>query len=104
MFESCQGVSQSQIRSLSPGSIPSDTNSVPLIVEGSGFTPHSQIMWNGSTLDTMFIDSHHLQTTITQETFESFGGGTSAQISVGSPGCPMSGNSAARDLTISHAD
>jgi hypothetical protein len=52
----------------------------------------------------MFIDSHHLQTTITQETFESFGGGTSAQISVGSPGCPMSGNSAARDLTISHAD
>jgi len=104
IFESCQGVSQSQIHSLSPGSIPSDTHSVPLIVEGSGFTPQSQIMWNGSTLDTTFIDSHHLRTTITQETFDSFGGGTSAQISVGSQGCPISGNSATRDLAISHAD
>lgn len=104
MFESCEGVSQSQIRSLSPGSIPSDTNSVPLIVKGSGFTPRSLIMWNGSTLDTTFVDSHHLQTTITQETFDSFGGGTSVQISVGSQGCTIGANSATRDLAISHAD
>ena len=44
MFVSCQGVSQAQITSISPGHIPSDTNSVPLTVAGSGFTPQSQIM------------------------------------------------------------
>jgi hypothetical protein len=105
MFESCQGVSQAQITSLSPSNIPGDTNSVPLIVEGSGFTPQSQIMWNGSTLETTFLDSHHLQTTITHETFDDFGGsaGSSVKISVGSrsPGCPISGDSATVDLVIS---
>jgi hypothetical protein len=104
MFESCQGVSQAQINSLSPSNIPSDANSVPLIVEGSGFTPQSQIMWNGSTLETTFLDSHHLQTTITQETFDDFGGsaGSRVQISVGSKisGCPISGNSATLELVI----
>src|ERR1017187_7623183 len=102
MFESCQGVSQAQINSLSPSNIPSDANSVPLTVDGSGFTPQSQILWNGSTLDTTFMDSHHIQATITQETFESFGGsaGSSVQISVRSQGsvCPISGDSATLDL------
>src|SRR6266404_5784652 len=51
MFVSCQGVSQAQITSLSPGKIPSDVNSVPLTVAGNGFTPRSQITWNGSTGD-----------------------------------------------------
>jgi hypothetical protein len=105
MFESCQGVSQAQINSLSPSNIPNDANSVPLIVEGSGFTPQSQIMWNGSTLETTFLDSHHLQTTITQATFADFGGsaGSRVQISVGSQGsgCPISGNSATLVLVIS---
>lgn len=104
MFESCQGVSQAQINSISPGNIPGDANSVPLVVEGSGFTPHSQVMWNGSTLETKFLDSHHLQTTITRETFVDFGGsaGSSVKISVGSLGfgCPIRGNSATRDLVI----
>jgi len=101
MFVSCQGVSQAQITSISPGKIPSDANSVPLTVAGSGFTPQSQIMWNGSTLETTFLDSRHLQTTITQETFESFGGGSSVRISVSQGlGCPISGNSAALDLVI----
>jgi len=106
MFESCQGVSQAQISALSPGSIPSDANSVPLIVEGSGFTPRSQILWNGSTLETTFLDSRHLQTTITQEIIDDFGGGSTVQISVGSQGlgCPINGNSATRDLVINHAE
>ncbi len=101
MFVSCQGVSQAQITSISPGKIPSDANSVPLTVAGSGFTPQSQIMWNGSTLETTFLDSRHLQATITQETFESFGGRSSVRISVSQGlGCPISGNSAALDLVI----
>jgi hypothetical protein len=73
-------------------------------VDGSGFTPQSLILWNGSTLDTTFIDAHHIQATITQETFESFGGSaaSSVQISVRSQGsgCPISGNSATLDLVI----
>ncbi len=101
MFVSCQGVSQAQITSLSPGTIPSDVNSVPLTVVGNGFTPQSLIMWNGSTLETTFLDSHHLQTTITRETLESFGSGSSVRISVSQGlGCPINGNSAALDLVI----
>ena len=101
MFVSCQGVSQAQIISISPGKIPRDANSVPLTVAGNGFTLQSQIMWNGSTLETTFLDSRHLQTTITQETFDSFGGGSSVRISVSQGlGCPISGNSAALDLVI----
>jgi|SRR5208337_4114427 len=105
-FESCEGVGQdqAQVAALSPGSIPGDANSVPLTVEGSGFTPHSQIMWNGSTLETTFLDSRHLRTTINQETFGSFGGsaGSSVQISVagGGFGCRSDGKSAALELAI----
>jgi hypothetical protein len=100
MFVSCQGVSQAHITSILPGKIPSDANSVPLTVAGSGFTPQSQIMWNGSTLETTFLDSHHLQTTITRDTFESFGGGNRVRISVSQVlGCPIGGN-AALDLVI----
>ena len=109
MFISCQGVGeQPQITSLSPDTIPSDANSVLLTVDGSGFNPQSQIMWNGSSLQTTSLDSHRLQTTITQQTFDSFGGsaGSSVQISVRSQeavtdlGCPISGNSAALALVI----
>ena len=105
-FNSCQGaVSQAQITSLSPDTISSDANSVPLTVGGSGFTPQSRILWNGSTLETTFIDSRHIQATITQETFEFFGGaaGSSVQISVRSGsgvGCPPGGNSATLVLVI----
>ena len=35
MFVSCQGISQAQITSLSPGTIPRDVNSVPLTVDSS---------------------------------------------------------------------
>ncbi len=108
IFISCQGVGeQSQITSLAPNTIPSDTNSVLLTVDGSGFTPQSQIMWNGVSLQTTFLDSHRLQTTITQQTFESFGGsaGSSIQISVrqgtvGDLGCPIEGNSGVLFLII----
>lgn len=100
MFVSCQGVSQAQITSLSPGNISKDVNSVPLTVAGNGFTPQSLIMWNGSTLETTFLDSHHLQTMITRETLESFGDGSSVRISVSQgSGCPINGN-AALDLVI----
>jgi hypothetical protein len=109
LFVSCQGVgSQPQIAALSPDTIPSDAESVLLTVNGSGFTPQSQIMWNGNTLQTTFMDSHHLQTAITRQTFDSFGGsaGSSVQISVrrqGSVdnfGCPIGGDSAALVLVI----
>ena len=108
IFLSCQGVSQSQVTSLSPDAIPSNAESVLLTADGSGFTPQSQIMWNGNALQTTFMDSHHLQTTVTQQTFDSFGGsvGNNVQISVRSQasfddlGCPIGGNSATLVLVI----
>ena len=108
-FNSCESsVPQPQITSLSPGAIPGSAASVLLTVSGSGFASQSQIMWNGSALPTTFMDSRHLQTTITQQTFDSFGGaaGSSVQISVRSQGsvavsgCPNGGNSATLDLVI----
>jgi hypothetical protein len=100
-FVSCQGVPQPQITSLSPEAISSDTESTLLTVAGNGFTPQSQIMWNANALPTTVMDSQHLQTTITQQTFESFGGsaGSSVQISsmskgnLASTGCPIDGSS-----------
>jgi len=108
-FNSCEGsVPQPQITSLSPGAVPGDAASVLLTVNGSDFVPQSQMMWNGSPLQTTFTDSRHLEATITQQTFESFGGvaGSSVQISVRSQGsiavlgCPNGGNSATLDLVI----
>jgi hypothetical protein len=101
-------VVQSQVTSLSPDAIPSNAESVLLTADGSGFTPQSLIMWNGNALQTTFMDSHHLQTTVTQQTFDSFGGsvGNNVQISVRSQasfddlGCPIGGNSATLVLVI----
>ena len=101
-------VPQPQITSLSPDSIPDDAESVPLIVNGSDFVPQSQIMWNGSALQTTFEGARQLQATITQQTLNSFGGsaGSSVQISVRSQGstaivgCPNRGNSATMVLVI----
>ena len=98
MFVSCQdSVSQPQITSLSPATIAADTEPVLLIVNGSGFVPQSQIMWNGSALQTSFMDSGQLQTTITEQILNSLGdsAGSTAQISVRSRGsgadlgCPV---------------
>jgi hypothetical protein len=108
LFLSCQGVAQSKVTSLSPDAIPSNAESVVLTVEGSGFTLQSQIIWNGNALQTTFMDSHHLQTTVSQQTFDSFGGsvGNNVQISVRSQasfddfGCPIDGNSATLVLVI----
>ena len=109
VFNSCQGsVPQPQITSLSPDTIPGDAGSVLLVVNGSAFVPQSQIMWNGSALQTTFMNPRHLQTTITQETFDSFGGsaGSNVQISVRSLGsvadlgCPIGGNSTTLVLVI----
>ena len=87
-FTSCPGsVTQPQIVSLSPDSISADTDSATLTVNGSGFLSTSQILWNGNSLPTTFIDSSHLRATITQQTFKSFGGavGSNVLISVMSP-------------------
>jgi hypothetical protein len=109
VFNSCQGsVPQPQITSLSPDAIQGDAESVLLVVNGSGFVPQSQIMWDGSALPTTFMDSRHLQTTITQQTFDSFGdsAGSIVQISIRSLtsvadlGCPIGGNSATLVLVI----
>ncbi len=101
-FTSCPGpVPQARISSLSPSAIPGNANLVPLTVSGNGFTSQSQILWNGSSLATVFTDSRHLEATITQQTFESFGGssGGNVQITVRSQGsgtvCPPGGNSEA---------
>lgn len=108
LFLSCQGVAQSQVTSVSPDAIPSNVETVLLTAEGSGFTPQSQIMWNGNALQTRFMDSHHVQTTVTQQTLDSFGGsvGNNVQISVKSQaafndfGCPIGGSSATLVLVI----
>jgi hypothetical protein len=89
-----------QIGALSPNPISADIVSVVLSVEGTGFVPQSEIQWNKSTLPTTFIDSRHLQATVTQQTFDSYGGsaGKSVMISVVLPGttsvvgCPNGGN------------
>lgn len=105
-FNNCQGsVPQPQITSFSPGSIPGNAQSVLLTVNGSGFVSQSQIMWNGNALQTTFTDSGHLEATITQQTFDFFGGskGNNVQISVrsqGSLGCPNGVNSATLVLVI----
>ena len=86
-FQSCLAdVQQPHINSLSPGNIPGDTNSVLLTVTGSDFIPQSEILWNRNRLQTTYIDSGHLQATITQQTFENFGGsaGNNVLISVDS--------------------
>jgi hypothetical protein len=111
-FTSCQGVSQIQMTSLTPDSIPGDSNLVLLTVHGSGFTPNSQIVWNGSGLQTKFKSSRQLQVTITHETFESFGGSTGDTVNISvqtqgsgsgsgpGNGCPANWNSETRALSI----
>src|SRR5215467_2753200 len=108
-FNSCVcAVTPPQIISLSPDSISMDATSVLLTVNGGGFVPQSQILWNGNALPTTFVNSRELQVTITQQTLDSFGGsaGTSVQISVMSPvfnpvvGCPNGGASTTLVLVI----
>jgi len=108
-FNSCLGIPPSpQITSLSPSVISTSVTSVVLIVIGNGFVPQSQILLNGSTMPTRFVDSQHLQTTITQQTFEQFSvaSGSSVLISVNSPmtttvvGCPVPGSSSTLVLAI----
>lgn len=85
------------------------SDSVLLTVNGNSFVRQSQILWNANPLQTTFVDSHHLQATITQQTFNSFGGsaGNSVLISVMTPGsassggCTNGGSSATLVLEIS---
>ena len=108
-FNSCLGVPATpQITLLSPSAISVTADSAVLTVKGSGLVPQSQILWNGNALPTTFMDSQHLQTTITQRTFTQFGGavGSNVLISVNSPvaatvvGCPIAGSSATLVLII----
>jgi ABC-type Fe3+ transport system permease subunit len=78
------------------------------MVIGNNFVSQSQIFWNGNALLTVFVDSQHLETTVTQQVFQQFGGspGNSVVISVNSAvtspvvGCPIGGSSATLVLTI----
>ena len=108
-FNSCLGVPVTpQITLLSPSAIPASANSDLLVVKGNGFVPQSQILWDGNALATTFIDSQHLQATITQQTFTRFGGalGSNVRISVNTPmngavlGCPIPGASSTLVLVI----
>src|SRR5215467_6031529 len=74
-FNSCLGIPPApQITALSPNAISANTQSVLLIVIGNNFVSQSQIFWNGNALPTVFDDSQHLATTITQQIFQQFGG------------------------------
>lgn len=87
-FNSCtDAVIQPRLTSLSPDTISANAVPVLLIVNGTGFSSQSEILWNGSPLQTTFTNSAHLQATVTQQTFESFGGlaGGTVLISVLSP-------------------
>jgi len=94
-----------QIGSVSPDPIPSAATSVVLTVEGSGFVPQSEILWNKSSLPTTFVDSRRLQTTVTQETYGD-SAGKNAWITVTSPGstylvgCAYEGNSSSLLIQI----
>jgi len=105
-FNGCEGSgAMAQLTSLSPGAVPGNSDSALLTLNGGDFTSQSQVLWDGSAIPTTFMDSHHLQTTVTQETFASFGGsaGSSVQISVRTLGsgtrCP-GGNSSSLELVI----
>lgn len=96
-----------QIVLLSPNTVLANAISVLLTVTGNGFVPRSQILRNESSLPTTFVDSRNLQTTITQQTFESLGGssGSTVLISVVSPastivGCTDGGVSRTQVLDI----
>ena len=97
-----------QISSLSPDTVGGFAQPVPLVVVGNGFVPQSQILWNGSPLPTTFTDSRHLQTMITQQTFDSFGvsSGSNVLIAVRSPasatvlGCSGGGDSSTLVLIV----
>src|SRR5262249_26326433 len=108
-FDSCLGVpSTPRILSLTPNAMPATANSSLLVVTGDDFVHQSQILWNGHPVPTTFVDSQHLQATITQQTFEQFGGspGADVLISVNSSnrspvlGCPIAGSSATLVLVI----
>jgi hypothetical protein len=107
--DNCRGaIPYPQIGALSPNPLSADVVASVLTVEGSGFDPQSEIQWNDNPLPTTFIDSRHLQTTVTQETFDSYGGsaGNNVLITVMSPGttsvsrCPNGGNSSSLILEI----
>jgi hypothetical protein len=109
MFLSCQtSVPQPQVILLSPDDLPIDTEPVTVTVEGSDFEPESEIMGNGSRLQTRFIDARHLQTAMTQQTLVSLGAtpGSQVFVSVMTPelspaiGCPSGANSATLVLAI----
>jgi len=97
-----------QIAALSPNPISADAVSVVLNVQGTGFVSQSEIQWNKNPLPTTFIDSHHLQATVTPQTFDSFGGsaGDTVLITVMSPeprsvvGCANGNNSSTLILDI----
>ena len=107
-FNSCQSsIAQPQVTSLSPGAIDIANESTLLQVNGRNFNAQSQIMWNGNGLPTTFVNSRLLETTITPQTFVSFGGamGSTVQVSVMSgsvaaAGCPSSSGSASLLLII----
>jgi len=106
-FQTCLGVPATpEIIALSPNAISTTADSVLLTVSGNDFISQSQILWNGNALPTIFIDSQHLQATITQQTFIQFGGafGNNVLISVNTPltvlGCPIPGSSTTLVLII----
>jgi hypothetical protein len=80
-FNSCTGeVISPQINALSPQAISADLSSILLSIDGAGFVLQSEILWNGHPLQTSFVDSHHLEATITQQTLASFGGSAGANV------------------------
>lgn len=66
--KSCPGaVPQPQLTALSD-TFSADADSVPLTVDRNGFVYQSEILWKRNPLQTRFLDSAHLQATITRQT------------------------------------
>jgi len=81
-FDSCfDATPQPEISSLSPDAVWWGSDSV-LTVNGSHFIPQSQILWNSTPLRTTYLNSHQLQTTITQQTFDSFGSSAGSTVGI----------------------
>jgi hypothetical protein len=80
-FNNCtEHFAQPHVISLSPQIIAASELPVLLVVNGTGFVPRSEILWNGSPLETTFMNSSQLEATITPQTVESFGGSTGDRV------------------------
>ena len=98
-----------KLGSVSPSTINTQTLPVTMTVTGSNFQTWSIVYWNGASLSTNYVDSHHLLVQITPETMTlvSINNGTAlisvttaGQIGGGIFGCDNGGSSSTFTIII----